>query len=302
MKGQEDKSVDDCEVEEIMRNDLKLTNDFEDKWQFPKPRYYLATILDSGAVRPLSPTLKVHSPKSVFPGIAMLCEGFDDRRERKNTIEFVRSHTRKGNLFKSRHHWDMRTKFLEVRLRCMDKIVEDPFAKRKPPVGVFFIRIPLAVQKAVDDDRRKKSLECENVDRQIDIRKQNSAENELVTSTKRATNVVIKNFAKNKLRDNSTKGSSPKSEKQSCIVEDELVLEDINDKDYVTDGLLPSACRLEPSSWLKDDTSRAAITRPSASGELVKQHRTFSRFQGLRRRIMTVFSCFGNNQVTPVDI
>ncbi len=58
MKGQEDKSVDDCEVEEIMRNDLKLTNDFEDKWQFPKPRYYLATILDSGAVRPLVTDVK----------------------------------------------------------------------------------------------------------------------------------------------------------------------------------------------------------------------------------------------------
>ncbi len=150
----------DCEVEEIMRNDLELTNESEDKWQFPKPRHYLATVLDSGAVRPLSPTLKVHSPERVFPGIAMICEGFDDMREFKNTIEFVGFFTKKGNLFNSRHHWNMRTKFLEVRLRCMDKIVEDPFAKHKH-AGLFYVRVPLAVQKAMEDERQKKALECE---------------------------------------------------------------------------------------------------------------------------------------------
>ena len=363
MSGQEAKSVNDCEVEEIMRNNLELTNESEDKWQFPKPRHYLATVLDSGAVRPLSPTLKVHSPERVFPGIAMICEGFDDMREFKNTIEFVGFFTKKGNLFNSRHHWNMRTKFLEVRLRCMDKIVEDPFAKHKH-AGLFYVRVPLAVQKAMEDERRKKAFECENgekrnkvsekkTERQInvntDIENESSFDEKLHReSQQQGLNVEsrrdsetlnslsgssreYKHYSASELPGSSAsecghfypsndgnvqdlvvtgkaiefqpsvtteleivQTGNSKSEKHSSTAEDELVLEDINDKDSVPDGLLPSACKLE----------RTPAMTTSASRELVKQQqvRTLSRFQRLRRRIRTLFSCFGNNQVTPVDI
>ena len=118
--------VHDCEVEKMLRtDDLELRNDSEDKWIFPRPRYYLGTVLYPGVIRPLSPTLKEHSPESVFPGIAMLCERFDNTRVQKHdrVYGFL---CKKGKYVQSRHHWDMRTKFLDVRLRCMHKIVEDP--------------------------------------------------------------------------------------------------------------------------------------------------------------------------------
>ena len=100
-------------------------NDFvDDKGLFS--RAHLGTVLRPGVVRPLSPTLKVHSPESVFPGIAMLCNGFENMQEWKNRIKFVGFFARKRNMFNRRHHWKMRANFVEVRLRCMEKIVEDP--------------------------------------------------------------------------------------------------------------------------------------------------------------------------------
>ncbi len=82
-----------------------------------------------------------------------------------------------------------------------------------------------------------------------------------------------------------------KSEKHSSKAEDELVLEDINDKDSVPDGLLPSACKLE----------RTPAMTTSASRELVKQQqvRTFSRFQRLRRRIRTLFLALETTKSRP---
>lgn len=164
--------AEDCEVETIVAHDLEVREDLcdDDKWTFPKPRYYLATVLPhSGALRPLSPTLKEHSPESVFPGLAMLREGPDTDREWRNTIEFVAFFisTIKKNLFDSRHHWDMRTKFLEVRLRCMDKIVEDPTAYSKPVEG-FLIRVPFSVKKATKESDRKMAIvySRDNVEKQ----------------------------------------------------------------------------------------------------------------------------------------
>ena len=89
-------------------------------------RAHLETVLRPGMVRPLSPTLKVHSPESVFPGSAMLCKRFENMQEWRNRIEFVGFFTRKRNMFNRRHHGNMRTKFVDVRLRCMEKIAEDP--------------------------------------------------------------------------------------------------------------------------------------------------------------------------------
>lgn len=199
--------VHDCEVEKMLRNDS------EDKWIFPRPRYYLGTVLYPSVIRSLSPTLKEHSPESVFPGIAMLCERFDNTRKWKNTIEFMGSFARKGNMFNSRHHWDMRTKFLDVRLRCMHKIVEDPSTHCKPE-GAFPVRVSLAVQKAIEDEKRTMTVTCEgeNIKKQrmgsesitegkINVKEQNYTENELGISIKRASNIEV-NFAKNELRDN----------------------------------------------------------------------------------------------------
>ena len=78
----------------------------------------------------------------------------DNMREWKKAIESV---TEQKNLFNSRHHWDMRTKFLEVRLRCMDKIVEEPFAIRLP-VTEFYV--PMNVYEAIEEIKRK--LKSEN--------------------------------------------------------------------------------------------------------------------------------------------
>lgn len=73
---------------------------------------------------------------------------------------------------------------------------------------------------------------------------------------------------------NPKKRSSSKSETRSSKIEDELVLEDINDNDFVPDVILPSSCKLEHPSGFKDDKSQVAITIPSASevcGKLFKQ-------------------------------
>ena len=42
-------------------------------------------------------------------------------RERKNAIAFVGCFTRKGNMFNDRHQSNIRSKFLEARLRCVEK-------------------------------------------------------------------------------------------------------------------------------------------------------------------------------------
>ena len=143
--------------------------EFESKWEFPKPHKYLGTVLRSGAVRPLSPTLKVHSPESVIPGLAVLREGVNGIREWKNTIEFVRFFSRKINIFDSRHHWDMRTKFLEVRLRCMEKIVEDPDAVYPKHDGKFYVRLPPAVQKVLKAKEMKMARDGENFVKKVRV-------------------------------------------------------------------------------------------------------------------------------------
>jgi hypothetical protein len=130
----------------------------DNKWLFPRASDHLGTVLRPGVVRPLSPTFKVHSPENVFPGMTVLCEGFDEMREWKKTIEFVGFFARKGNMFNSRHHWDMRTKFLDVRLRCMEKIIENPSSTHRKPEGGFFVRTPVAVQKALEEEKRKIAL------------------------------------------------------------------------------------------------------------------------------------------------
>ncbi len=132
----------DC-FEEDLGNDEVL----KDQWLFPRASDHFGTVLRPGVVRPLSPTLKVHSPESVFPGMAMLCEGFDNMCEWKKKIEFVGFFTRKGNMFNRRHHWDMRTKFLEVRSKCMEKIIEDPCLAHCIPEEGVFIRSSLAMEE-----------------------------------------------------------------------------------------------------------------------------------------------------------
>ena len=171
-------------------NDLDNEEKFEDKWVFPKPHEYLGTVLRSGTVRPLSPTLKVYSPESVIPGLAVLREGVNGIREWKNTIEFVRFFSRKINMFNSQHHWDMRTKFLEVRLRCMDKIVEDPDAVYPKHDGKFYVRLPPAVQKALKEEEMKMERDGKNVIKKVRvmnedyyIRKQNRTKKELDDNT-----------------------------------------------------------------------------------------------------------------------
>ena len=497
----------------------KLTDDFEnnfdseemleDKWVFHKPSDHLGTVLQSGVVRPLSPTLKVHSPE--FPGVAMLYEGFDDMREWKNTIEFVRFFSKKGNMFNSRHHWNMRTKFLEVRLRCMDKIIEDPSRAHREPVGGFFVRVPLAGQKTKEEEERKTAVACEKIvrkqqkmDEHCYVEQQHCATKELrdnkerkrcVNNTQKQLGITaegenmieIKNYPRHgmhKHRDNvehnsinvklssarknstsmsntrmnykgkprkidiwipnqnnyiedssmcmlessysfnnehvlsasspevtlpmlreqrrlqkenihencredeklkreslqkginletqretlcaipgtsaeyvhfppsndrlqdlrvigkswqvnsssttelfdsvdkhsshskkdsetvsSTKGLSSESVTLSCKVKDELVLEEISDKDFVSDVVLPSSCKLEHTS-VTGAVIEAKFSRKDVSEILVKENtverprqETLSRLQRLRRRIRNLFCCFARtNQVTPVNI
>ena len=383
MSREEEKLVDDCEVEDILRNKLEQTDDFEEKWVFPKPRYYLATVLDSGSLRPLSPTLKVHSPEKAFPSLVMLNEGFDNMREWIKAIQYVRFITKKKNLFNSRHHWDMRTKFLEVRLRCMDKIVEEPFAIRLP-VTEFYVRVTREEYEAMEEEKRKKALEAEKLEKQREPE---------VLRQKAPRNVAIRMFIKNELpkrnikrrrylerrfypqkeaeitfhekNDVDMKNDSSFDEKlhrksqqkelnverrlpaselpgasanecghfnsdnvsgmedlqdllvtgkglefQSSVTtelesqpsskdEDELVLEDVNNNDYVPEGILPSARKMKHTSRVKDGTSQQAMAQ-RVDG--VTQTKTVSSFQRLRRRIRSFFSCVGNNKVTPVNI
>jgi hypothetical protein len=142
-------------------NNLDIVEISEDKRALRKGSDKLGAILPSGVVRPLSPTLKIHSLENVIPGVAMLYEGFDDMREWRNTIEFVRFFAEKKNMFNRRHHWDMRAKFLQARLKCMERIVEVPNGAQQKPVGGFFVHDPVAVEKVMEGKLTKTALACE---------------------------------------------------------------------------------------------------------------------------------------------
>ena len=150
---------DSGNVSEMLTDDSE--NDFDseemlqDKCVFRKASKNLGTVLRPGVVRPLSPTLKVYSLENEFPGVAMLYEGFDDMHDWKSTIEYVRFFAKKKNMFNRRHHWDMRTQFLKVRLRCMEKIVEAPRETHSKPVGGFFVHDPIVVNKVTEGQRTK---------------------------------------------------------------------------------------------------------------------------------------------------
>ncbi|XP_028408919.1 uncharacterized protein LOC114531514 [Dendronephthya gigantea] len=440
--------------------------DLGDKWLFPKASEHLATVLKPGVVRPLSPTLEVNAPgEDVFPGIAMLYEGFDDMLEWRNTIRFVGFFVRKENMFDNRHHWNMRTKFLEVRVRCMEKILEDPFAKHRKPEGGFFIRIPVTVKKSSrseagdviaqecvgandghSDKRNSEMVESGNLhEGKIDENGGNSASagtgvdgnvarceevqdyasfaihgcdvesmtgedimlvgqdsegkidgdgnstlagidvdgNRACCDKETAANVVskkenIRGEVENKeerksqpeivrkdldteentesqcilpcqtsghydgrnecLRDlvvvgkaievtlssaelvgeaedpaliegsnlkNQLKEYGSKSEAWSCSVQDELILEDINDKDLVPDAIFSSSAKLGHTGVEDNPGAQAAVTSTTSKTfgkSAIQQQRRLSRFQRLRRSLGTLFSCFGKNKVTPVNI
>ena len=164
MVSKKEEIIPNNDWEEMEDDEEMMKMNFKDEWLFPRASYRLATVLAPGRVRPLSPTLKVYSPVNVFPGIAVLCERFDDMVEWKNTIQFVGFFAKMNKMFNSRHHWDMRTKFLEVRVRCMDKVVEDPSAINKEPVGKFFLCVPVAVRKALDEQREQMASDVQGVE------------------------------------------------------------------------------------------------------------------------------------------
>ena len=146
----------------------------EDNCLIPKATGHLGTVLRSGSVRPLSPTLKVNSPESGFPGVAMLSEGFDNMCEWIKTIEFVGFFARKGNMFNSKHHRNMRTKFLQVRLRCLDTIMENPSCVHQKPDDEDFVELSAVTAEKIMKDERLKIKDEVNVDQE------NCVENKLV--------------------------------------------------------------------------------------------------------------------------
>jgi hypothetical protein len=125
------------------------------------------------------------------------------------------------------------------------------------------------------------------------------------------TREFVDNHSSNSNKDNESvnikKGLSSNSETLSCKVEEEMVLEDISDKDFVSNLILPSSCKFEHTAVEDVQTATARkVSTTEACGNLVKQNtaerpkqRILSR---LRRRIRHLFSCFTRNQVTPVDI
>ena len=67
-------------------------------------------------------------------------------REWKSTIAFVGFFSRKGNMFNGQHHSNMRAKFLQVRLRRMEKIVEDPSSVCRVPMEEDKQRMDVAMK------------------------------------------------------------------------------------------------------------------------------------------------------------
>lgn len=108
---------------------------------------------------------------------------------------------------------------------------------------------------------------------------------------------------------NQLKELGSKSEAWSCAAQDELVLEDINDKDFVPDTIFSSSAKLNHTEIKNNTGVPTAVTSTAieANGKLVERaaiqwQRGLSRFQRLRRRLGNLFSCFGKNKVTPVNI
>ena len=151
----------DSEKVDEVDEEMAMVN-LDNKWLFPRPSQSLGTVLRPGRVRPLSPTLKVHSPEDVFPGTAVLCDGFDDMKEWKETIEFVGFFAKMGNMFNNRHHWEMRTKFHDVRVRCMDKIVENSPESSTTAEGGLFVRVP---EKALEEGEENVAADADREDR-----------------------------------------------------------------------------------------------------------------------------------------
>ena len=311
-----------------------LENDFDDD-EGSFSRAHLGTVLRPGVVRPLSPTLKVHSPETVFPGIAMLCEGFDSMIEWRKMIEFVGFFARKGNMFNRRHHWDMRNKFIEVRLSCMEKILEDPPNNRSE--GEFRVDIPVAVEKTTQEKN------CENQDfsssKHLVICDVQQGQNEdSSVQVDRADDEMLKRESLQEGLDMETRPetswldaerkhySSNNDDMQDLVVVGKTILPRSSFITECVSGVqgLSEHSEIESEHSEKDFTSELVVedlndndfqpvlpscklaqTRP-ACGKLFKQkavngvekHRTLSRLQRLRR---ILFSCFRRNQVTPVD-
>ena len=402
-------------------NDFDRAEMLQEQCVFRKASNNLGTVLRSGVVRSLSPTLKVYSLENMFPGVAMLYEGFDDMREWKNTIEYVRFFAKKKNMFNRRHHWDMRTKFLKVRLRCMEKIVEVPRETHSKFVGGFFVHDPMVVNKDIERERTQTArageeeqnvkkdsetgkycsvnqLHCarkerrHHIDRKKCIKKQNhennkrkvkkidiwipnktncfedsciletpdscknenvlqerlqlqknninvnstideklkrgSLEKELNLETQHETRKkcghslpskdslqdlqvighsvhlnssfikeLVNNVSDHRLQEGET--VNLKSETSSA---EELVLEEISDKDFIPNVTLSSSCKLKHTSVKDFLATTETFSKNNVSKEIHVERQSLSRLQRLRKRIRNLFSCFAQNRVTPVDI
>lgn len=336
----------------------ELEDSYEDDWIFPKLSDHLRVTLPSGRLRPLSPTLKEH--KVTLPGIESIKERYGGMREWKNIIKFVGNYSKEHKMFNSTHHWNMRTKFLEVRLCCMDKIVEDPDAYRIPQLG-FYVRVPKPLHKAVLKckmadispiscrkstnyikltrkdipfyyDNKQLSAQKERSGAVYDIAevesnsfqpieeklhsqslcKELNIDNEqtnepsfplscsssfttfepALDNTIDVLDVVEKTNSNEVLE---TEENDCKSEKASDKSSNtDMVLEDVNENDMVSDIVLPS------SRKLKADTIHLEKTSSEERSSQSLKRISWPRRPKFRARIASIFSCFKRNKVAPV--
>ena len=266
----------------FLENVVEMLKDPPQNWIFPSARYRLATTHYSSLTHPLSSTLKENTPESVSPELAALSKEFDDMREWKNT--FVNFSPLKGQTFDGDHHWIMRTKFLEARLKRMDRIVEDPF------------------EEAMSDHKKMVACEDENTEKPNKDSGKNT--DEKIKDNKEI--VEVTSFEKNKLGYN----ASEIKEENYSHSEVEVLSERLNNIEIKNEGVVDEKLHRESlKEKLNIESQTDSETVESLSGASLghntcenKQARSLSRLQRLRRRIRALFSCLGNNQVAPADI
>ena len=261
----------------FLENVVEMLKDPPHNWIFPSARYRHATTQYSSLAHPLSSTFKENTPESVSPELTALSKGFDDMREWKNT--FVNFSASNGETFDGDHHWNMRTKFLEARLKRMDRIVEDPF------------------EEAMSDHKTMVACEDENIEKPNKDSGNNA--DEKINDDKEI--VEVQSFVKNELGHNAieVKGENY-SQNEVEVLTEEFKNEGIVDEKLHRDSLQEELnIESQTDSETVDSSSGPSLGHNTSEN---KQVRSLSRLQRLRRRVRALFSCFGNNQVAPADI
>lgn len=266
---------------------------------------------DTRTRRPVTPTVhlvtKKRCPTAVLPN-----EGLENS-EWKNRVKLA-FHSSDGNMFNNRTHWNMRCKFLEIGLRMsgLDTIRENPDQIFEKPEGGFFIYIPVHRNKD-DIGEETKVSECETMNHKDELYRSNQSleKSKDCSKTKNGRMSPKENNEYVEIKNEALYEAPSSKPETPPRVDDELVLEDVSEKDLVPEILFPSSRKL---IYAKDAVSGSVLSSSSSQETEVCENEgqpqverseaevrvSLSRLERLRRRILKFLNRLRRNRVRPV--